>query len=35
MRHETARKRLNEYNNLFKESDEIYRTAAKRLGLPD
>ena len=35
MRHARARKRLNEYNDLFKENDEIYRAAAKRLGLPD
>ena len=31
----TDKEYLSRLNNLFKENDEIYRNAAKRVGLPD
>ncbi len=35
MKKNNARKKLWEYNTIFKENDEIYRYAAKELGIPD
>lgn len=31
----SANKKLSEYNSIIKESDEIYHSAARSLGLPD
>ena len=35
MTEQNSRETLDEYNRIFKENDEIYREAAKRLGLSD
>ena len=35
MAEKNSRKTLDEYNRIFKENDEIYREAAKKLGLSD
>ncbi len=32
---DNVRKRLSEFNGIVKENDEIYRNAAKAVGLPD